>query len=172
LKEIWTRGTAPLETEDGLQGTERFDIDPRRVVHETIDGEAILIQLETGTYYSLRGCGPEIWTMLAAGWCVDETVAEMQRRYPADAQQVADATAGLVRDLVHESLLLAVPAGANGRPSGSPPWEAPGQAFEAPELQKYTDMEYFLLLDPIHEVDQAGWPHERADAAPEDAPAV
>jgi hypothetical protein len=155
-----------------LQGTERFAIDPRRVVHETIDGEAILIQLETGTYYSLRGCGPEIWTMIAGSWPADEVIAEMQRRYPADPDGVADATAALVADLVAEQLLTVAPAGANGHPIGSPMEEAPGEEFEAPELQKYTDMEYFLLLDPIHEVDQAGWPHERPDVAAQDARAV
>ena len=30
--------------------------------------------------------------------------------------------------------------------------------FEAPALQVYTDMEDLLLLDPIHEVDEMGWP--------------
>lgn len=37
------------------------------VVHETIDGEAILIHLVTGTYYSLDGVGAELWGALAAG---------------------------------------------------------------------------------------------------------
>ena len=31
-------------------------------------------------------------------------------------------------------------------------------AYEHPVLQKYTDMEDLLLLDPIHDVDEAGWP--------------
>jgi len=36
-------------------------------------------------------------------------------------------------------------------------------AFEKPKLQKFTDMQDLLLLDPIHEVDEAGWPHTRND---------
>lgn len=31
-------------------------------------------------------------------------------------------------------------------------------SFEVPVLHKYTDMEDLLLLDPIHEVDDEGWP--------------
>jgi hypothetical protein len=31
--------------------------------------------------------------------------------------------------------------------------------FEKPGLQKYSDMQDLLLLDPIHEVDEMGWPH-------------
>jgi hypothetical protein len=30
--------------------------------------------------------------------------------------------------------------------------------FNAPVLNKYTDMQDLLLLDPIHEVDATGWP--------------
>ena len=33
-------------------------------------------------------------------------------------------------------------------------------AFEAPVLEKYTDMQTLLLVDPVHEVDDRGWPHE------------
>ena len=28
-----------------------------------------------------------------------------------------------------------------------------------PRLRKYTDMQDLLLLDPIHEIDQSGWPN-------------
>ncbi len=31
-------------------------------------------------------------------------------------------------------------------------------AFEAPVLESYSDMQDLLLLDPIHDVDDAGWP--------------
>ena len=40
--------------------------------------------------------------------------------------------------------------------------------FEAPILQKYTDMQDLLLLDPIHEVDEAGWPHANLDLQNQD----
>jgi hypothetical protein len=35
--------------------------------------------------------------------------------------------------------------------------------FVAPVLRKYTDMQEFMLVDPIHDVDvDAGWPHVKA----------
>ena len=37
-------------------------------------------------------------------------------------------------------------------------------SFEAPILHKYTDMQDLLLLDPIHEVDEAGWPSVKPDS--------
>jgi len=34
-------------------------------------------------------------------------------------------------------------------------------AFSAPLLEKYSDMQELLLLDPIHEVGERGWPEPR-----------
>jgi hypothetical protein len=33
-------------------------------------------------------------------------------------------------------------------------------------LQKFTDMQELLLLDPIHEVDERGWPHRKLNGQP------
>jgi hypothetical protein len=35
--------------------------------------------------------------------------------------------------------------------------------FEAPVLHKYIDMKDLLLLDPIHETDETGWPSASSD---------
>ena len=37
--------------------------------------------------------------------------------------------------------------------------------FAAPVLHKYTDMEDLLLLDPIHDVDESGWPNTNPNNA-------
>jgi hypothetical protein len=142
----------------------RFAVDPRQVVHETIDGETILIALETGVYYSLAGSGPEIWSLVAAGWTEDEIVAEMARRHSDHGALAEDATRDLVTELFSEGLVVDAAVNGNGhfQPVASP--QDAGEPFAAPVLKKYTDMEYFLQLDPIHEVEAAGWPHERPAA--------
>jgi hypothetical protein len=38
------------------------------------------------------------------------------------------------------------------------------QEFSRPILTKYTDMKELLLLDPIHEVDETGWPNPKVKA--------
>jgi len=32
-------------------------------------------------------------------------------------------------------------------------------SYKAPELDTYEDMQDLILLDPIHEVDESGWPN-------------
>jgi hypothetical protein len=34
-----------------------------------------------------------------------------------------------------------------------------------PKLEKYTDMEDLLLLDPIHDVQEVGWPQTSGEKA-------
>ena len=41
--------------------------------------------------------------------------------------------------------------------------EQPLQDYEPPQLMKYTDMQELILLDPIHDVDEKGWPHTKPD---------
>ncbi len=158
------------------------------VVHETIDGETILIHLGTGAYYSLEGLGAHVWGLAVSGGGGErEIIAAVQSLYDADPQLVADAVGSLLRELLDEGLLAsgeevnggivhaaavnraaangeeAVPPDANPvlRPH-APPSSLPA-TFVAPVLSKYTDMQEFMLIDPIHDVEEeAGWPHVKA----------
>jgi hypothetical protein len=139
-------------------------IDPREVIHETVDGEVILIALQTGCYYSLDGSGAHVWDRLAAGHSSSEVVTELEGRYSAEPGAIETAVTKLVDRLVDERLVR--PVETNGTPV--PTAESNGTAhperspFEQPALQKFTDMQDFLLVDPIHEVGDAGWPHSPA----------
>jgi hypothetical protein len=83
----------------GSHMSHAFRVDPRRVVGETIDGETILVDLETGAYYSLKGSGPEIWGLVAAGCSEDAVVEEFRRRRPDDGATVATQTSALIDQL-------------------------------------------------------------------------
>lgn len=156
-------------------------INAPHVVHETIDGETILIHLGTGAYYSLEGLGAHVWGMAVSGGGEPEIVADAQSRYEADSRLVAETIGSLLRELLDEGLLAsdeAVSGGVNDVPvngdaggaavadptlqSDLPPSSLPAE-FAAPVLSKYTDMQEFMLIDPIHDVEEeAGWPHVKA----------
>lgn len=122
--------------------------DTTHVVHETIDGEAILIHLGTGTYYSLDGVGAEVWALLTDGVTRDGLLSAGRARYDGDPVEVERGLSGLVDDLVREGLVVE----SEGRgdtvelPAGTVP-------FVAPVLHIYTDMQDFMLVDPLREAD-------------------
>ena len=157
----------------------KLTINPQNVVHETIDGETILIHLGTGTYYSLDGVGAQIWGLLAAGASQSEVAADVASGSDADPAAVQQAVESLVEELLREELLAlepgdSAPADSASEPSSplttseplsqlAEPEPAAEVSFVAPVLRKYTDMQEFMLVDPIHDVDvDAGWPHVKA----------
>jgi hypothetical protein len=132
------------------------------VISEVLDGEAIIVNLETGAYYSLEGAGAEVWTAAESGATLETVIARVAAGFSSEPTEIAAGVTALVEELIDEGLLV-----ADGAPEDStelaPPAAAATQTdlppFVRPVLQKYTDMADLLLLDPIHEVDEQGWPH-------------
>jgi len=124
-----------------------------KVSHQCIDGEVVVINLDNGSYYSLLDLGARLWELVAAGWSREELLALVDDTYPGT--DAVPATAAFLDALVTEGLLSDAP-GVEKRPVtvALPP------AFAAPRLETFTDLQELLMLDPIHEVDAAGWPHK------------
>lgn len=127
------------------------------VSHQSIDGEVVVINLETGIYYSLLALGACVWERFAAGVPEEEIAAEVSAYY-ADSE-AAGAVRTLFASLREEQLIT---DGATARADGP---QAPlPEVFAVPVLERFSDMQELLLLDPIHEVDQVGWPHKPAES--------
>jgi hypothetical protein len=137
----------------------RFRIGPE-IVHEAVDGEVIAIDLADGSYYSLAGSGPAIWELLGQGASEAEIGAVLAGRFEAEATEIGAAVAALLAQLRENNLIVseegtaAEPPATNGSGEKAP--------FEPPRLERYNDMKDYFLLDPIHEVDTAGWPRPAA----------
>ena len=139
-----------------------FQVNSPNVIHEMIDGEVVLINLETGSYYSIDRVGAIIWDYLEKGLNSDQIEAAILAQYDGEQSEIAAGIQQLFDALQAEQLIVpGEAASANENLSDVNP-AVDGQvkpSFEAPELHKYTDMEDLLLLDPIHDVDESGWPN-------------
>ena len=139
----------------------RYRINTPGVVHETFDDEVVIIDFDSGSYYSLNESGTVVWSLLQEGATVPGIVAEMARRYECEQAQVAKAVGQLVDELRQENLIVPDGAGETEvfEESVDLGQEAHRPMLETPTLQKFTDMQELLLLDPIHDVDETGWPN-------------
>jgi hypothetical protein len=100
------------------------------IVSDTIGNDTIIININTGAYYSLTDAGCVVWKLI-----------EEKSFEACDPNQV--------RSFIKEGLIE-----AEGYPAGL--------AEEANKMfTKYVDMEALLIADPIHEVDEQGWPKLR-----------
>ena len=136
----------------------RFRLNEPNVVFEAFDEEIVLVNLDSGNYYSLSGTAPSIFIDLADGFSIDEVTVRIQARHAGDAKGIGVAVAGFVNRLVSEQVLVEA-TDRLARPRGLPS-EEPGNRtpFQEPVIESYTDMQDLLTLDPIHDVDTAGWP--------------
>ena len=140
----------------------RFRIGPE-IVHETVDGEVIAIDLGNGSYYSLSGSGPDAWELLAGGAGEAEIASQLVARFEVEPEVATRDAAMLVAEL-REQGLLAEEAEAAGPPVAPETGGSARRAYEPPRLERYNDMKDYFLLDPIHEVNpEAGWPQPAAD---------
>ena len=151
-----------------MENTERFQINSPKVVQETIEGEVVIVNLEKGDYYSLLKTGADIWSAIEQGNSTTEIIAEMTERYEGDRETIETAVNSLITQLKAEEIIIS--ASINESENPNPPEVKTATKnnlkklpFEAPILSKYTDMEELLALDPIHEVDEMGWPNAKVD---------
>lgn len=131
------------------------------VTHETIDGEAVIINLDSGNYYSLVEAGSYIWGLIDKGASATELQNQVLETYQGNVSEVDRGVQELLAQLQQENLIVPVNGAAEAiepasTTSSNNNHEKP--LFSAPSLNKFSDMQELLLLDPIHDVDDAGWP--------------
>lgn len=137
-----------------------YVINRPKIVMEQFEDESILINLETGAYYSLNPSASEVLRLAELCPSTADVVDVLSRRYRTDASLIAPSVTQLLADAVEQQLVRADPGSAGSGVDAN----ACGSPFVAPRLARFDDMKEILLLDPIHDVDESGWPTTPADS--------
>lgn len=136
-----------------------YAINTSRAISETLDGETIIINLESGTYYSMNETGSLVWSYLESGYSLDTIVECLLQQYEATPEIVEKAVLDLIALLEADQLIAQTDA--PGIPLPLEEIDIPKKPFVVPVIEKYEDMQEMLLADPIHDVDTAGWPKRK-----------
>lgn len=138
----------------------RYRLNGPEVVAETLDGEALIVHLGTGAYYTCGGAGEVAWAQLLAGATVEQVADSLAAAFAIPRDQAEQDAASFVAEARTQGLVV----------EATREYEAPVAAatrrvaYAPPAFDKYTDMEQLLALDPIHDVDAAsGWPAVKAE---------
>jgi len=153
-----------------MVGFAKVELNKAQITYDVIDGEVVIINLANGNYYSTDGTGAEIWALLAKKRTIPEIEAEFLGKYNASISEIRDSLNKFVKDLVQEGLAAVENEGGDSLDpdvTGVSDSTAEKQSYQTPVLNVYSDMQDFLLLDPIHEVDDSGWPNKKEDPAAE-----
>jgi hypothetical protein len=133
---------------------ETWSINAQSAVSEIIDEELVVMNMTNGNYYNSTGIGSFIWA------CVEQRVdcSAMTDAIVAKFGVTREVVDGDVRrflgELEKETLIVQLP---DGLQSGAVP-DIKDREYSSPQLQVFSDMKDLLLLDPIHDVGETGWP--------------
>lgn len=126
-----------------------------------MDDEALLIDLTTGAYFSAVGAGAVAWSGAAAGQTAVEIAAMIAEQFSISTVDAERDVGAFLETLVTEGLLAERPADLVPEPVGA---IVTTRAYQAPSLEKYTDLSDLILLDPVHDVSEAGWPQRQPNS--------
>jgi hypothetical protein len=130
----------------------RFCLNEPNVVGELFDGNWISVNLETGNYFNLDQSSYEVMRLLCSGM-------EMSAIYEVVTSQLSSNSIArfgqffdflksneIIREAVSESVFEK--------------WEGDLRNLDLENaiFQVYSDLQDILLLDPVHDVDEKGWP--------------
>jgi hypothetical protein len=138
-----------------------FRTDVPDTASEVFDGEVVIAHYGTGLYFSISPAGALIWQGLSHGLTVAEAATWLAGHFAADAAAIPAQVEAFVSTLVERQLLIAV---AERDKAGELPAIALA-AWQEPAIDSFDDLQELLLLDPVHDVTEAGWPHRPDDQA-------
>lgn len=133
---------------DGLDSQDRYDVAGAHIMVHDYGDEVVVANLTTGWFYSLTGTHRSVWTLLADGYssseiataCADSSESSL---HALDDVVTTARTAGLL-----DIRSRPIPSSA-----------APTVTWQPGGIESFDDLQDALLLDPVHDVNEAGWPH-------------
>lgn len=125
----------------------RFRLNQQEASASSIDGEAIMMNLATGVYYTTDAVGARIWELAAAAYSPDEIGEILAGEYEVGPDQARADTLELVGKFVDEELVRpADPVRVPELPRTDPARDK--KPYAHPTLEIYREMGHLLALDP------------------------
>jgi hypothetical protein len=125
-----------------------YTIREDHVSHNKFDDEVIVVNLVSGSYFSLHESAAEIWELLRQGPGSAQSLANaFGGSNPAAASEIA----AFLELLAAQSLIAAGDAAAQPTRTAA--------AYATPSLEAFDELRELLLADIVHDTDEAGWPH-------------
>jgi len=145
-----------------------YGINKPDIVFEYFDDETVIINLKNGNYYNINQAGTDILSFIEQKLSLAQIIAEMKKKYDFSfSYQFVDSEINkFIKELLNEKIIRReeFPHQENDpdlTKESELSMNCESIPFSPPCLNKYTDMQELLLLDPIHDVDETGWPKKK-----------
>ena len=123
------------------------------IASERFDDGLVIINFLTGRYFAMNRLGEALWDVCAAPTTRESMTGVLTCLDGApDAGGIATDLEAFLNTLLENRLLVAAEGAGVGECTLAGP-------YEAPSVEVYDELSDLILLDPIHDVNEAvGWP--------------
>jgi hypothetical protein len=136
----------------------------RDIVSEDFDGEFVVLDLGSGKYYSMDDTASALWRAITAGVPMQALADGVGGAVTAGTAITAQAIRDYAGQLVAYGCLVRCDV-----PGSAPLDAAIAEALKAssgpPKVEMFSDLADLIKADPIHDVEEAGWPVRKPIAA-------
>lgn len=142
----------------------RLRLNQAEAAATVIEGEAIMMNLAQGIYYSTDGVGARIWELAVAGAPLGAVSETLTVEYAVSREQAEQDVLRLTEQFVAERLLVL--SDETAAPAPVAPTRK-GAAYTSPSLEIYREMGHLLALDPpMPGIENLSWDEPQANATP------
>lgn len=131
----------------------KFD---NNILSDVFGEEVVLVNLDSGMYYSLRGSATQIWIRLFNQYSLIEILADLIQIYQVTENQLITDINLFVTQLL-ELKIIKTATDAERKKIDFISKDVLID-YSTPVVEIFSDMQEILLLDPVHDVDKSGWP--------------
>ncbi|KJC35195.1 PqqD family protein [Bradyrhizobium sp. LTSP857] len=122
------------------------------LISQQFDSEVVLANYQNGVYYNLDGSAAQVWLGLKAGRTVEEIAGAFAATTGGDSGSITSQVQAFVDSMLAEGLI------ANGAADARSETWSPVGPFAALEFQRFDNLRELLLMDPVHDAGEEGWP--------------
>lgn len=136
-----------------------MQINPALTIEDFGD-EIILVNLHNGAYFSMKGTAAVVWKQLQRSQVMPHFLDQLSATYELGSNSL-QSLQQFLHQCVDDELILF----DDGEAGHLARYDAPQSgkpSLPVPKYDKFTNMQDILLLDPIHDVGELGWPHPKA----------
>ncbi|MDH7445522.1 PqqD family protein [Aquimarina sp. 2201CG14-23] len=135
----------------------RYLINTPMVIADIMDDEIIILNMESGKYYSAMNTGAIAWQTLSNGYTIEEASEIISKHFAISNDLVLKDLNTISTQFLADGLIMTSEV---KKPVINVDVSA-YKTYTTPEITTYTDMEKLLLMDPVHEVENMGWPNKK-----------
>lgn len=133
-----------------------YKLNAQFATYEVLEGEAVVVNLLSGIYYSLDKEQTYVWERLMETFSLESIALALSNKFSISFNDLATKIHSFACELEKENLIFKSIETCDTAVSLLP---SEFTLRELTPIQKFTEMKELLQLDPIHEVDEQGWPY-------------